>query len=139
MDFEEQIDLKPERTIILVNQLPKDSRVMIAENPQLQWNISDYFLRSIEYQSRVLTWQNTKDGQSKSPKNSPQPILGDWEKPEKKVYKPDYITNEDLQKDGKSLKQMLSMPVKPIENKTKTLDDHMFDKEIIPEELSENG
>lgn len=139
MFFEEEIIEKPYRTIILVNQLPKNSRVMIAENPQLEWTISDYFLRSIEYQERVSTWQNTKDGQKKNPKNAPQPILADWERPEKKVHKQNYITNEELQKNGTDLKTMLSKPVKPIKSKNKVLDDHMFDKELIPEELQQNG
>lgn len=84
---------------------------------------------------RVVAWQNTKDGQSKNPKQTPEPILSSWEQPQKTVIKTEYMTNKDL--DGK-LMDILNAPVKPLE--TENLDDTMFDNvDEIPEELKENG
>lgn len=130
------MNLDPDRTCELVVQLPNDSRIKVAQDDSLQWDVQTYFLRSIEYYMRVVAWQNTKDGQSKNPKGTPEPILSSWELPQKKVIKTEFMTNEQL---GGNLMDILNAPVKPIESK-KEFDDSMFDNvDEIPEELKENG
>lgn len=40
----------------LAAQLPANSRVSVAANPENAWSTSDYLLRSIEYQLRAFAW-----------------------------------------------------------------------------------
>lgn len=40
----------------LAAQLPANSRVSVAANPENAWSTSDYLLRSIEYQLRAFVW-----------------------------------------------------------------------------------
>lgn len=42
--------------------LPPDSAVTRAQNPAALWSDATYLLSAIEYDLRVLAWQNTKDG-----------------------------------------------------------------------------
>ena len=40
----------------LAAQLPANSRVSVAANPENAWSTSDYLLRNIEYQVRAFAW-----------------------------------------------------------------------------------
>lgn len=55
----------------LVKMLPRGSRVGRALNPDSEWDDATYILAQIEYDLRVLAWQNTKDGQKG--RNRPKP------------------------------------------------------------------
>ena len=55
----------------LMKMLPASSRVAKALNPENEWDDATYLLSAIEYDLRVLIWQNTKDGQKG--KNKPKP------------------------------------------------------------------
>ena len=56
----------------LAAMLPRDSLVLKADNPALEWSDAVYLLRNIEYMARVLVWQNTKDGQKG--RRKPKPV-----------------------------------------------------------------
>lgn len=56
---------------VLVTQLPSNSRVSIAIDPDSAWEAQTWFLSYIEYDLRVLAWQNTKDAQKG--RNKPKP------------------------------------------------------------------
>lgn len=56
---------------VLLSQLPSDSRVSKATNPDNEWSEQTYLLNAIEYDLRVLIWQKTKDGQHN--RNQPKP------------------------------------------------------------------
>lgn len=47
----------------LLSQLPRESRLLRAERPELEWGYTEALLASIEYSLRVLCWRQTKDGQ----------------------------------------------------------------------------
>lgn len=51
------------RIALYVAQLPDNCRWKRAEYPELLWQHHDYILENIEYDLRVLAWQNSKDGQ----------------------------------------------------------------------------
>ena len=55
----------------LMAQMPRTSRTAMALNPDNEWSEATYFLAQIEYDLRVLIWQNTKDGQKG--RNQPKP------------------------------------------------------------------
>lgn len=55
----------------LATQLPAESRVMRELDAELEWTQQDYFLAQIEYDLRILIWQNSKDGQRN--RNKPKP------------------------------------------------------------------
>lgn len=55
----------------LMRQLPSCSRVSKALNPDNEWDDATYMLALIEYDLRVLIWQNTKDAQKG--RNQPKP------------------------------------------------------------------
>lgn len=55
----------------LAAQLPAESRCMRALNPSLEWTLDQYLLAAIEYDLRVLAWQNSADGQKG--RNAPKP------------------------------------------------------------------
>ena len=44
------------RAAELTEYLPAESALMRAWNPQLEWSTTDYLLRNIEYNLRVLVW-----------------------------------------------------------------------------------
>lgn len=52
-----------EDAAILASQLPQDSRLMRAIDPDAVYTEQLMILRYIELWSRVAVWQNTKDGQ----------------------------------------------------------------------------
>ena len=56
---------------VLVMQLPPNSRVSAAMNPDAAWDVQSWFLNQIEYDLRVLIWQNTKDAEKG--RNKPKP------------------------------------------------------------------
>lgn len=56
-------DYSPAHAAALLAQLPLESRIMRAENADLEWDEATYFLAQIEYDLRVLIWQKTKDAQ----------------------------------------------------------------------------
>lgn len=56
---------------VLAVQLPRTSRVFSAIDPNNSWSETDAFLAHIEYDLRILVWQNSKDG-SKN-RNQPKP------------------------------------------------------------------
>ena len=63
------------RLAALVSQLPLDSRIARAEHPELEWQTSDYLLRQIEFQLRVLLWSlGSGKGQKPTPLPSPNEI-----------------------------------------------------------------
>lgn len=66
-EVDEDLDLV--RLALLYEQLPPNSRCKSDEGG---WGSTDYMLRSIEYHTRVIAWQNTKDAQKGI--NNPQPI-----------------------------------------------------------------
>lgn len=55
----------------LMMQLPLDSRISRKLNPDNEWSDDTYLLSAIEYDLRVLIWQNTKDAQRN--RNKPKP------------------------------------------------------------------
>lgn len=55
----------------LMMQLPSGSRVAKALDPANEWDEAAYLLSAIEYDLRVLIWQNTKDAQRN--RNKPKP------------------------------------------------------------------
>lgn len=48
---------------VLMSQLPSDSRLARKLDPDSEWSQDTFFLAAIEYDLRVLAWQNTKDAQ----------------------------------------------------------------------------
>lgn len=56
---------------VLMTQLPHGSRLGRRLNPDNEWEDAVYFLAAIEYDLRVLAWQNTKDAQRN--RNKPKP------------------------------------------------------------------
>lgn len=52
--------------------LPRESATVRAECPEAAWDDSTYLLAAIEYDLRVLAWQNSKDGAKG--KNKPKPV-----------------------------------------------------------------
>ena len=68
----------------LVTQLPPNARIFAAINPDLSLTYAEWLLTQIEYNLRVLAWQNSKDGQKgrnapKLPK-SPSEIAAEKER-----------------------------------------------------------
>lgn len=60
----------------LAANLPSDSASLQAEFPANRWTITEYLLRAIEFNTRVICWQRTKDGQKghNKPKPLPTPL-----------------------------------------------------------------
>lgn len=56
----------------LVSQLPRSSRTVRAVDERATWGDSEALLSLIEYQLRVIAWQNTEDGAKD--RNRPRPI-----------------------------------------------------------------
>lgn len=48
--------------------------------PQNNWGWQEVLLNKAVYYLNVLAWQQTKDGQSKTPKNSPEMFMPDFMK-----------------------------------------------------------
>lgn len=55
----------------LMLQLPSTSRISKRFNPDNEWDDATYLLAAIEYDLRILIWQNTKDAQRN--RNKPKP------------------------------------------------------------------
>lgn len=66
------IDYTVTHAAALAACLPTDSATLRAEFPANRWTITDYLLRAIEFNTRVLCWQKSKDGQSG--RNKPKPM-----------------------------------------------------------------
>ena len=56
----------------LACNLPSDSATLKAMYPRNGWTQTEYLLHAIEYDLRVLIWQNSKDGAKG--KNKPKPL-----------------------------------------------------------------
>lgn len=56
---------------VLMLQLPSTSRLSKKINYDNEWDDSTYLLAAIEYDLRILIWQNTKDAQRN--RNKPKP------------------------------------------------------------------
>lgn len=65
------VDYSDTHAACLATQLPPNCRLNQAENPDLMWSTEAWFLSQIEYDLRVLAWQNTKDAQRH--RNEPKP------------------------------------------------------------------
>lgn len=65
--------INPKDAAVLCAQLPQDSRIFRALDPDNAYGYTQYLLRSIEYSARVLTWQQTEDGVKG--RNQPEPSL----------------------------------------------------------------
>lgn len=65
------VDYSYSHAAALAVQLPRGSRVVKAESPETEWDDATYLLSAIEYDLRVLAWQNTKDAQRN--RNKPKP------------------------------------------------------------------
>ncbi len=57
--------------VICTSAEPK-SRLAVALNPRMAWDVSDYLLATIADAQRWLVWAKTKDAQKK--RNQPKPI-----------------------------------------------------------------
>lgn len=56
----------------LCAELPTDSRVNRAYNPDAAYTLTDLLLRNIEHDLRVIAWQRTED--AKHQRNFPEPL-----------------------------------------------------------------
>lgn len=65
------IDYSHLHAAVLVEQLPPNARIYIAEDPNLLWDTQTWLLWQMEYDLRILAWQNTKDAQKR--RNEPKP------------------------------------------------------------------
>ena len=78
----------PEHAAALLVQLPRESRVLRAERPELEWGYTEALLASIEYSLRVLCWRQTKDGERG--RRPPKPVQAPWaDSAEKKIRRTD--------------------------------------------------
>lgn len=66
------VDYTCSHAAALVEMLPIDSRVARSEHSSLEWSNSEYLLAAIEYDLRVLAWQQTDDARHR--RNFPKPI-----------------------------------------------------------------
>lgn len=82
---------------ILVENLPRESRVLSALNPSFSWSTTDYLLSLVEYEMRVLLWRQTKDGQKN--RNKPEPPL----RPAEHEREQEVITIEHMRKVAEEL------------------------------------
>jgi len=56
----------------LAAHLPRESACVRAVAPEAAWDDATYLLAAIEYDLRVLAWQNSKDGAKG--RNKPRPV-----------------------------------------------------------------
>ena len=56
----------------LLVELPSDSRIARAYNPDAAYTLTDLLLRDIEHDLRILAWQRTED--AKHRRNFPEPL-----------------------------------------------------------------
>lgn len=56
----------------LCAELPSDSRIARAYNPDAAYTLTDLLLRDIEHDLRILAWQRTED--AKHRRNFPEPL-----------------------------------------------------------------
>lgn len=57
----------------LAAQLPRDSRTLIAENPECEWNLTNTLLGMIEFHAHNGWYVHTEDARSGA--NAPQPLM----------------------------------------------------------------
>lgn len=81
----------------LACHLPSDSATLQAVYPQNGWTQTEYLLHAIEYDLRVLIWQNSKDGTKG--KNKPKPL----QTPEERERIRQKANNTNMQFIAKSL------------------------------------
>lgn len=74
------VDYSFSHAACLVSQLPSSSRISRTIYPENDWSDETHFLAAIEYDLRVLIWQNTKDGQKGRNKPKPNKTPSDLEK-----------------------------------------------------------
>jgi hypothetical protein len=96
LDFEEYAEIHPKKAVSRVLNLKPTSRIFLKHDPSLAWSVDTNFLRVIAYYAEVLAWQNTKDGQSDNPKNTPKIALAPWEKETIKSPEKKYKTNAEV-------------------------------------------
>lgn len=74
----------------LAVNLPSDSAVLKAMYPRNGWTTTEYLLHAIEFNLRVLAWQNTKDGAKGIRKPKPLPTPEDEDRIRGKVTATDF-------------------------------------------------
>ena len=60
------------RAALLWRSLPPESRCARRMSPSLRWTQTDYLLRAVEHDLRVLIWTRTRDGEKG--RRFPEPI-----------------------------------------------------------------
>ena len=65
-------------------QLPAKSRIIIKDAPENIWSWQEVLINKSNHWLGVLAWQNTEDGQSKNPKNTPEMFVPDFIEKKKK-------------------------------------------------------
>ena len=65
--------------------LPSDSAVLRAMYPRNGWTATEYLLHRIEYECRILIWQQSRDGQKGRNKPRPLPTPEDEAKVRRKL------------------------------------------------------
>ena len=65
------IDYSYSHAASILRQLPSNSRIARAENPDAEWTDDTWFLAQIEYGVRLLMWAQTKDAEKG--RNRPEP------------------------------------------------------------------
>lgn len=68
------------RHALLWSALPRESRCARRLAPSGEWGQAEYLLWQVEYDLRVLAWQNTRDG--KRGRNRPRPLQTPGERAE---------------------------------------------------------
>lgn len=58
------VDYSIAHAAILCAQLPSDSRLCRAYDPDAALTLRDYYLREVEHDLRVIAWQRTKDARN---------------------------------------------------------------------------
>ena len=66
------VDYSTLHAALLAACLPRESATVRAERPEATWGDDTYLLAAIEYDLRVLAWQNSRDGAKG--KNRPKPV-----------------------------------------------------------------
>ena len=66
------VDYSMAHAAALAANLPRESATVRAVSPEAAWSDATYLLAAIEYDLRVLAWQNSKDGMKG--RNRPKPV-----------------------------------------------------------------
>ena len=83
-------DYSVAHAVSLCYALPRDSATVRAESPEAAWSDETYLLSAIEYDLRVLIWQNSKDGQKGCNKPKPMQTPADVARVADKLAATDY-------------------------------------------------